>query len=127
MVTKRNVKLGGFLTLQMNKEEHSAFLKNKKKDYFITLDEDKKFSCYLEIEGKSTTKISTCLVYVIYLEKNNINFKVAKLTFSKKISKKELLSEKQELLRFILLKIDFIDYDLDSNSSNRPDGVFKFR
>ena len=123
----KNIKIGGFLTFEMSKKEYTDFLKNTKKDYFIILNNSKKFGCYLEIKDKNIKKIGACLVYVFFPDKKKINFKLANLTFTKKKNKIELLSSKSELLKYILLKIDYIDYDLDSNPSNRPEGVFKFR
>jgi len=125
MVVKKNIKLSGFSNFEMTKPEYNEFIKNTKKDYFITLDNTEKFSCYLEVDDKNLKKINTCLVYVFYLEKKKICFKLSKLTLGKSVNKKELLAKKAELLKFILLKIDFIDYDFDL-FADRPYGIFKF-
>ena len=123
MAVKANIKLNRFSNFEMTKSEYSVFMKNTKKDYFITLDKDKIFSCYLEIQDKDLKLIKNCLIYIFYVEKNKIRFKFAKLTFSKPTNKIELQKKKKELLKYILLKIDFLDCYSDL-FSDRPFGIY---
>lgn len=115
--------IGGFSKFKMSQKEYLNFIKNTKINSFLFLKNTKKNQIFLESE---TDSFKECIIYVFYILKEEIYFKMSKLEFKKEISKNEILKYKNELSEQILLKSDDVRYDL-SSSANNPYGIFSFR
>lgn len=108
MVTYR---LGGFSRFEINKKDYNNFLKKSNK-FILKLKDTKKLSIFLEIEDQDQTKIKNTLLFIFFLGKE-INFKMARLTFTKVVLKEDILKNKNLILNDIILRIDDPRYNVD--------------
>lgn len=106
----------GFSKFEISLKEYKDFLKKADSDFFIKIIDSKELLFFLEIENSDFKKIESCLVYIFYILKKKITFKITRLIFSEKISKSFILKNKSKIKNYVFLKVDDPKYDLDVDS-----------
>lgn len=108
--------LSGFSKFEITKKKYEKFIKETKKEYYITLKKTKTIEIYLEIEDNDIKKIRNVLVYYFYRIKNKIEFKMARIEYFKVKRKEDILKNKKNILENILKKVNHVEYNIDSDS-----------
>jgi hypothetical protein len=106
----------GFSTFEISLKEYKMFLEKLDSKFFIKFKDSKELLFFLEIENSDFKKIESCLVYIFYIIKNKITFKITRIFFNKDVTKSFILKNKKEILDYVFLKVDDPKYDLNVDS-----------